>query len=98
MPVVICHRGGDLFSTPGIPEFNPMMLLHGEENLEIFKPFIPGRKLRVEETMVDFADKKKGAAAIIEAQVKDDETGELYAKVLTTLFIRGLGGFGKKQT
>ena len=58
MPVVIAHRNiGEVMSTPGIPPFNPMMLLHGEENLEIIKPIYPGMKLIVEETMRDFADK-----------------------------------------
>jgi len=27
-----------LFSIPGLPQFNPMMLLHGEQRLEILKP------------------------------------------------------------
>ena len=85
-------------STPGIPPFNPMMLLHGEENLEIIKPIYPGMKLIVEETMRDFADKQKGAAAVIETQIKNAENGEVLSKILTTLFIRGLGGFGKKQS
>ena len=39
--LVVCHRGpfadGD-FDVPGIPAFNPMQLLHGEEQLTIHKP------------------------------------------------------------
>jgi hypothetical protein len=36
MGVVIAHRAslGDM-SIPGMPEFNPMMLLHGEEQIEV---------------------------------------------------------------
>lgn len=42
--VVACHRGpfadGD-FDVPGIPPFNPMQLLHGEETITIDTPFKP---------------------------------------------------------
>ena len=45
--VTVCHRGpfadGD-FSVPGIPAFNPMMLLHGEEQVIFEKPLVPGEK------------------------------------------------------
>ncbi len=29
-------------SNTGIPKFNPMMLLHGEESCEVFKPLEAG--------------------------------------------------------
>jgi hypothetical protein len=42
--VVINHRGmGEIMKIPGFVEFNPMMLLHGEEVLEIFTPIQPGQ-------------------------------------------------------
>lgn len=48
--VVVCHRGpfadGD-FSIPGIPAFNPMMLLHGEESVTFEKPIETGKKYTV---------------------------------------------------
>ena len=38
--------GGDLFelllTCPGLPEFNPMMLLHGEHKLQILRPIETG--------------------------------------------------------
>ena len=40
IPVVMSHRGpaseGDFGNIPGLPEFNPMMLLHGDETLEMY--------------------------------------------------------------
>jgi hypothetical protein len=40
--LVACHRGpfsdGD-FDIPGVPAFNPMQLLHGEETITIDQPF-----------------------------------------------------------
>ena len=38
IPVVIAHKNFDLIRGPGIPDFNPMMVLHGEEAIEMFKP------------------------------------------------------------
>lgn len=39
-------HGSDPFETmlmcPGMPEFNPMMLLHGEQKLEIIRPIETG--------------------------------------------------------
>jgi hypothetical protein len=50
IPVVIGHRQlGEVLETPNMPEINPMMFLHGEENLEIFKPIRAGQKVLVEE-------------------------------------------------
>jgi hypothetical protein len=41
--------GGDLFemliTCPGLPEFNPMMLLHGEHKLEIKQPIETGKPI-----------------------------------------------------
>ena len=73
-----------------------MMVLHGEENVELYKPITPDVKLVFEETLVDVADKKKNMAAVLEGLIKNAETGEVYAKIATVLIIRGMGGFGKK--
>ena len=53
MPVVIAHRGGFGMAIPGVPSFNPMMLLHGEETVEIFKPMEVDTKVVVTDTLVD---------------------------------------------
>jgi hypothetical protein len=45
MPVTFALRVQEIeniSNIPGIPKFNPMMLLHGEENLEIYKNLVPG--------------------------------------------------------
>jgi len=42
MAVVIAHGNiMDKINNPGMPKFNPMSLLHGEESLEIFSPIQP---------------------------------------------------------
>jgi hypothetical protein len=48
MAVVVSHRSGlDGFTIPGVPDFNPMMLLHGEESVEIMQPIEPDSTVRV---------------------------------------------------
>ena len=97
--VTIAHRGpfadGD-FAVPGIPPFNPMMLLHGEEQVIFEKPLVPGDKYIVEENIADFQDKGKGALLIFDSKILSAETRELHSTVRSSLFVRGLGGFGYK--
>jgi len=99
--VTVAHRGpfadGD-FSVPGVPAFNPMMLLHGEEQVIFEKPLVPGEKYLVEENIADFQDKGKGALLIFDSRIVSKETGELHTTVRSSLFVRGLGGFGYKGT
>lgn len=97
MGVVIAHRAslGDM-SIPGMPEFNPMMLLHGEEQIEVHQPVLPDTTVVVQETVADLQDKKKATVLIIKTEGKDKESGELLFTLMTTLFIRGIGGFQNK--
>ena len=99
--VTVCHGGpfaaGD-FALPGMPAFNPMQLLHGEESIKCFKPLEPGSKYEVTEKIIDFQDKGKGAVLMFDAEIKDVQSGELCSTVRSSLFIRGIGGFGHKGT
>jgi hypothetical protein len=52
----------------------------------------------VQEKVVDCQDKGKMTFLFIEADIKNAETKELAAKVLSTIIIRGVGGFGNKGT
>ena len=47
MPVLTLGGAVDqLFSIPGMPAFNPMMLLHGEQSVVNYKPITPGTKVK----------------------------------------------------
>lgn len=53
----MCHRGpfaAGNFDIPGMPSFNPMMLLHGEEEITIHNPLKIDTKYTVDEKIVDF--------------------------------------------
>ena len=94
--VVMAHRQPAMTSVPGMPSFNPMMLLHGEEKLEVYSPIQADTTLSVAESVYDLQDKGKATVMVILSEIKDKETGELKAKIYMTLFIRGIGGFGNK--
>lgn len=78
--LVICHRGpfadGD-FDIPGIPPFNPMMLLHGEEQINFNQPVKVDTKYIIQEKMVDMQDKGKGGVLIIDSEIREAESKEL---------------------
>jgi len=83
---------GGLIGLEGL-SFNPMMLLHGEQDLVLHKP-LPARA-KVENTgrVAAVYDKGKGALLVIESETKD-ETGEPLCTNRFSAFIRGEGGFG----
>jgi acyl dehydratase len=73
--------------------FNPMMLLHGEQDLVLHKP-LPARA-KVENTgrVSEVYDKGKGALVVVETETKD-ESGDPLCTNRFSAFIRGEGGFG----
>lgn len=78
-----------------VPNFNPMMLLHGEQYLEIKQYPIPtAAKTKSYAKLIEVVD--KGAAAILKGGVltKNAETGEDLFYNESTVFLRGCGGFG----
>ena len=97
--VVLAHRQfGELDTIPGVPKFNKMMLLHGEEKVEVISPIEADTVVVCQEKVIDLQDKKKATVIVIETEIKDKSSGELRAKVISNLFVRGIGGFGHKGT
>ncbi|CAG8545378.1 946_t:CDS:2 [Funneliformis caledonium] len=78
-------------------DFNVMMLLHGEQYLELKKPIPTSGKLISTPYVIDILDKGKGVSFIF-GITTTDEKGEVIFENQTTLFIRGIGGFGGKKT
>ena len=75
-----------------------MQLLHGEETITIEKPLKHDTKYVVQEKIVDLQDKGKGAVLIFDAEIREAETKALQSTVRSSLFVRGIGGFGHKGT
>lgn len=78
-----------------IPNFNPMMLLHGEQYLEIRKFPIPTAATLVSyPKLVEVIDKGKSAIMVSGTTTKNAATGEDVFYNESSAFIRGSGGFG----
>ena len=85
-----------LLGCPGLPSFNPMMLLHGEQGLKVVRPIETDRNYFVQAVLVDVQDKRKGALIVFKFYSFLEEKLRDLAFVCTmSIFIRGLGGFGK---
>jgi acyl dehydratase len=83
--------GPGMFKVEGL-EFNPAMLLHGEQEIEIHRPLPTSASFKTKSVIADIFDKGKAALVIIENSAEDDE-GPLFSARMSA-FIRGEGGFG----
>lgn len=78
-----------------LPNFSPMMLLHGEQYLEIRKFPIPTAATLVSyPKLVEVIDKGNAAIMVSGTTTKDANTGEDVFYNESSAFIRGSGGFG----
>jgi acyl dehydratase len=82
-----------LIGAPGM-EFNPMMLLHGEQYMEIRKHPVPtSGRLTTQPVIKAIYDKGKGALVLLDAVTSDENGDEVYFNTFS-VFLRGEGGFG----
>ncbi|PGH06793.1 peroxisomal hydratase-dehydrogenase-epimerase [Helicocarpus griseus UAMH5409] len=78
-----------------VANFSPMMLLHGEQYLEIRKFPIPTAAKTVSiPKLIDVIDKGNAAIVVMGFTTKDARSGEDLFYNESTMFIRGSGGFG----
>jgi acyl dehydratase len=86
----------EMLFAPGLPPFDIMMLMHGEQIVESYKPITPGTTVKCIAIMEDIADKGKGALMTVRCDIKDIDTDDLLSTSYMRFYIRGLGGFGDK--
>lgn len=79
-----------------IGSFDFSRLLHGSQSIRVFAPLPPAGRLSVVCEVADIQDKGEGKNAVVmlKATGSDPDTGNAIAETLTTLVIRGEGGFG----
>lgn len=98
MPVVYSSESiNDIVSgeIAGI-KFNPMMLVHGEQSLEIKKTLPVAGKILCTPKIANIYD--KGSGMLMKNVVTCvDEVGDVVAETVSSMFIRGLGGFGGER-
>ncbi|KAH7359516.1 multifunctional beta-oxidation protein-like protein [Pyrenochaeta sp. MPI-SDFR-AT-0127] len=81
-----------------VPNFDPRMLLHGEQFLEIRKFPIPTEaKLVSIPKLVEVVDKGAAGLVVYGSITKDANTGEEIFYNESTVFIRGSGDFGGQK-
>lgn len=79
-----------------IGSFNFSRLLHGSQAVRLFAPMPAAGRLSVVCEVADIQDKGEGKNAVVmlKATGSDPDSGAAVAETLTTLVIRGEGGFG----
>lgn len=77
-------------------EFDPMMLVHGEQTLAIKKPLPIAGTVTSIPKIVDIFDKGSGLLLVVDVTSYDDG-GDVLVVARSSMFIRGLGGFGGKR-
>ncbi len=82
-----------LFSMGAAMQVNPMMVLHGEQRIELHGPIPTSGKLTTTPTVAAIYDKVKGALVVTETETVDAK-GKLLFKNVFGAFARGEGGFG----
>lgn len=77
-------------------EFNPMMLVHGEQYIEIKQPLPTSGTITSVPKITNIFDKGSGLLLVTDVTSKD-ENGDVLAIATSSMFIRGLGGFGGER-
>jgi acyl dehydratase len=80
---------------PGM-QVNPMMILHGEQDLEIHRPIPTEATVSHTARVTDIFDRVKGASVVVEARTSDASGETLFTNRFST-YIRGEGGFGGER-
>jgi len=85
---------GRAFGAPGLAgEFNPALLLHGEQDIEIHGPIPPEAKVKHQVKLAGVYDKQKAALVISQCDTTDEAGKPLFTNRMSA-FLRGAGGFG----
>ena len=92
--VVLAPMGGALGS---IGTFNPAMLVHGEQAVELHREVPVEGELEAVSQVVGIWDKGSGAVVETETKATSVADGEPLFTTRSSLFIRGEGGFGGER-
>lgn len=77
---------------PGL-EFNPMLALHGEQEIECTGPLPVAADSTTTGRIAAVYDKRKAAVLVVEASTADEKGKRLFTNRFS-IFLRGEGGFG----
>ncbi|GMN34853.1 hypothetical protein TIFTF001_004930 [Ficus carica] len=81
---------------PGL-QYDPRLLLHGQQYIEIYKPLPSSGRIQNKLALAGLHD--KGKAAILELETKSyNESGELLCMNRASIYLRGAGGFSSSSS
>lgn len=86
---ILSGRIGDI-------EYNPMMLVHGEQSVELHRPLPAEATVTCQPMISAIYDKGSGMLVVTDLTCQD-ESGETLAVLRSSMFIRGLGEFGGER-
>jgi acyl dehydratase len=92
MAVVLGARGAVPMNRVG--SFNPAMLVHGEQAIELAQPLPAEGTLKATGRIAAIYDKGKGAVIVTETESVDAHSGALLFRTRSAVYVRGAGGFG----
>ncbi|XP_071922770.1 enoyl-CoA hydratase 2, peroxisomal isoform X1 [Coffea arabica] len=90
---LFCHGvSSEIGQLPGF-SFDPRLLLHGQQYIEIYKPLPASACIQNVASISGLHDKGKATVLEIEILSYERESGELICMNRMAVFLRGLGGF-----
>ncbi len=97
LPTMAAVLGSGGHSRSAIGDFDPAMLLHGEQGIELLGAIPPEGSVRTTGTVTGLFDKGSGALVVTESTSISTATGRPLFRTTNALFIRGEGGFGGER-
>jgi acyl dehydratase len=94
LPTFAVIIGGGGVGWRAVGAFNPAMLVHGEQAIELFGALPVEGTVRNVGEITGIYDKGSGAVIVSESTSVDSVSGETLIKTRSAAFIRGEGGFG----
>ncbi|MGH2809005.1 MAG: MaoC/PaaZ C-terminal domain-containing protein [Actinomycetota bacterium] len=89
--------GGAGGGVTSLGSFNPAMLVHGEQAIELHAPIPVEGTATTSGRIAHIWDKGSGAVVIAESLTIDEKTGTKLFSSRASIFIRGEGGFGGER-
>jgi acyl dehydratase len=97
LPTMAVILGGGGVPMNKIGSFNPAMLVHGEEGIELFDEIPPEGEIESVGEITAMWDKGKGAVVEMVSASTLVATGKPLFNVRMSIFLRGEGGFGGER-
>ncbi len=97
LPTFVTAAGASSGPRVSIGDFDPAMLVHAEQSIELYGALPTAASVRTTSTLTAIYDKGSGALVRSESTTVDAETGRPVFSAGTGLFIRGEGGFGGER-